>query len=371
MKTKKRLALLAVCLLVVALLLLLLGNEQLARTAHLALLGRSADMDVSCYERPAGEHSFPRFDPAEERVRLAGGRNIFFHETSCFAGEGDDGAGAGAEAEAEAELNCRQACAVESAARLNPGMSVNLLFLSAAGPSNRTAGLVDQLLRYGNVRVMRLLVAEYLRDTPLERWFAEGRVLRTSYWPRSHMSDVLRYLTLWKFGGIYLDLDVVVTRSLEDLSNFAGAEDWMDVAAGVIGLAANGLGRRVADACLRDLMRNFRGNLWGNNGPGVITRTLQKFCAVEHAKDMTTERCSGFQVFPPSAFYPIFYKEWRRYFTMIDSNETMQMIEEARAIHVWNKLSASEVVRVGSEVPYALLAQKHCPRIYNSCGPYF
>lgn len=73
-------------------------------------------------------------------------------------------------------------------------------------------------------------------------------------------------------------------RSLEDLSNFAGAEDWYDVAAGVIGFSAVGLGRRVADACLRDLMRNFRGNVWGNNGPGVITRTLRKFCAVDHVR---------------------------------------------------------------------------------------
>ncbi|XP_023247774.1 lactosylceramide 4-alpha-galactosyltransferase-like, partial [Copidosoma floridanum] len=206
-----------------------------------------------------------------EQARLSSGKNIFFHETSCF----------GRETNHQLEFNCRQACAVESAARANPGMSVNLLFLSPSAPSNRTRKLLDLLLRYDNVRVKRILVDDYIKESPLERWYEDG-VLGTSRWPRSHMSDILRYLTLWRFGGVYLDLDVVIIKSLEDLSNFAGAEDWMDVAAGVIGFSASGLGRRVANACLRDLLRNFRGNVWGNNGPGVITRTLQKFCAVKN-----------------------------------------------------------------------------------------
>lgn len=67
--------------------------------------------------------------------------------------------------------------------------------------------------------------------------------------------------------------------------NFAGAEDWEDVAAGVIGFSTTGLGRRIADACLRDLKKNFRGNIWGNNGPGVITRTLQKLCATKYVRE--------------------------------------------------------------------------------------
>ena len=75
-------------------------------------------------------------------------------------------------------------------------------------------------------------------------------------------------------------------RSLEGLVNFAGAEDWDDVAAGVMGFGMDDLGRRVAEACLRDLKRNFRGNVWGNNGPGVITRILQKLCATQYVSQI-------------------------------------------------------------------------------------
>ena len=69
---------------------------------------------------------------------------------------------------------------------------------------------------------------------------------------------------------------------MENLTNFAGAEDWIDVASGIMSLSSTGFGHRIANACLRDLMRNFRGDIWGNNGPGVITRTLQKFCTTRY-----------------------------------------------------------------------------------------
>lgn len=128
------------------------------------------------------------------------GKNIFFHETSCF---GDSGL---------IELNCRQACAVESAALMNPGMLVNLLLLSPSPPSNHTAKLLKYLIDYKNVKISRIYINEYIGNTPLEQWYANGKVLESSQWPRSHMSDILRYLTLWRFGGIYLDLDVVIVK---------------------------------------------------------------------------------------------------------------------------------------------------------------
>jgi len=200
--------------------------------------------------------------------KLVPGKNIFFHETSCFGEEG-------------LVLNARQACAVESAARMNPSMTVYLLFVSKSQFSNSTHEIVKQLLNYRNIRIRHIYPERYVKDTPLETWYTSG-ALKKSRWPVSHMSDLLRYLTLWKYGGIYIDLDVVVSSSLEDLRNFAGAEDWDDVAAGIIGFDMSNLGRRIADACIRDLKKNFRGDLWGNNGPGVITRTLQKFCGTKY-----------------------------------------------------------------------------------------
>ncbi|XP_011301363.1 lactosylceramide 4-alpha-galactosyltransferase isoform X2 [Fopius arisanus] len=313
--------------------------------------------DISCYVETSAPGSLEVILTTEDKNSPRASNNIFFHETSCFGDEG-------------ITLTPRQACAVESAARMNPTMQVYLLVLSHSNFSVVTKEIVEALSAYKNVKIRRIFMEEYVKNTPLEEWWASG-ILRTSKWPRSHMSDILRYLTLWKFGGIYLDLDVVVTTSLEKLTNFAGAEDWEDVAAGVLGFGMSGLGRRIADACLRDLKKNFRGDVWGNNGPGVITRTLQKLCATKYARDMTTKRCRGFTVYPPSSFYPIHYKKWKLYFDENEKNTTMTIINRALAIHVWNKLSGSEVISPPSNVPYATVASEFCPKIYSRSGKFF
>lgn len=66
-----------------------------------------------------------------------------------------------------------------------------------------------------------IFIYRYLDNTPLKVIHATG-ALNYSLWPVAHSSDVLRYTTLYKFGGIYLDLDVLVLKPLNDLSNFAG-----------------------------------------------------------------------------------------------------------------------------------------------------
>lgn len=68
----------------------------------------------------------------------------------------------------------------------------------------------------------------------------------------SHASDYLRFLTLYKFGGIYMDLDVVVQKSFEKVElNFAGAESIHDVGSGIISFSQNGIGHEIASRCAR------------------------------------------------------------------------------------------------------------------------
>lgn len=49
----------------------------------------------------------------------------------------------------------------------------------------------------------------------------------------------------------------------------------------------------------------------------------------------------------------------------------MQIVNKAMAIHVWNKFSKFEKVDVNNDVPYVIIARKHCPKIFNNCGKIF
>lgn len=69
------------------------------------------------------------------------------------------------------------------------------------------------------------------------------------------MSDFLRYLVLYKYGGIYLDLDVVVQKNLDELpANFCGIEkeelEIADLNVAVFGLQ-NKTGHHISELCLR------------------------------------------------------------------------------------------------------------------------
>jgi hypothetical protein len=71
----------------------------------------------------------------------------------------------------------------------------------------------------------------------------------------------------------------VWNRSLDELGNdYVGVESQFSVASCVLSFSSSGIGHVVADRCVEELRTNFRGNIWGHNGPGLITRVLLKMC---------------------------------------------------------------------------------------------
>lgn len=54
------------------------------------------------------------------------------------------------------------------------------------------------------------------------------------------------------------------------------------MAAGILGFDTSKLGRHIVNECIHEIRNNFRGDIWGYNGPGVITRVLQRICLTEN-----------------------------------------------------------------------------------------
>lgn len=333
---------------IIFMLLMLFKEPQLMIKAKFTIFGS----EIDCF-RDHGMNTLP--DILEETSVPTNA--IFFHETSC----GSSQAG-------RILITGRQACAVESAALLHPNRKVYMLFTS---PGTIIPGIGDDsdlalnaLQSYENVNLGHVNFPKYINNTPLEHLYSSGKI-EMSYYAGSHASDILRYLTLWRYGGVYLDLDVVITKNLDELGeNYAGSESKTNVAAGVIGLGSNGLGHTWASSCLDDLSKSFNGFNWGHNGPGVITRLLQKLCGVAEAYDMLNNNCGGFQVMPPNAFYPIAWWNWTLYFDPLLADRTLAVVESSYAIHVWNKHSSR--TKVWKDSAYARVAQKFCPKVYKA-----
>ncbi|XP_031632385.1 lactosylceramide 4-alpha-galactosyltransferase-like [Contarinia nasturtii] len=290
------------------------------------------------------------------------GKTIFFHETSCSTNN-------------LVHLNARQACAIESAALLNPNWDVFVMFASPVGcVLNETTArppIISALESYANINFRNINLWTYAANTPLEHWFLSDKLFFSEYL-NSHVSDFLRYVSLYKFGGLYLDLDVIVQKTIENMNaNYAGAESENFVAAGVINFEHDGIGHEIADMCVREFYENFRYNDWGFNGPGVITRTLKKICHVDEPLKMSPQKCLGFKVYAPNTFYAVPWPKWDLFFDVDKLNQTIEMTKNSIAIHVWNKHSSKRRLKVGTKAAYGLIAEKNCPKVYVSSGEYF
>uniref|UniRef100_A0A8D8LHY0 Lactosylceramide 4-alpha-galactosyltransferase n=1 Tax=Cacopsylla melanoneura TaxID=428564 RepID=A0A8D8LHY0_9HEMI len=305
--------------------------------------------NIQCLYSQDNDKSFAYKDLTRLKVRP---NSIFFLETSC-------------KHEAGVDLSPRQACSIESAALMNPHRQLYVVIISSVGNQTRSP-VIQRLYEYRNVQIVQVDLVHLFQNTPLYRFYIEDNIL-TSLWPLSHMSDLLRYVTLYKYGGTYLDLDFVVIKSLEHLHNYAGAESSVAVAAGVIHLDH---GHWLSSAAVSELRSHFKATEWGANGPGVLTRLLKNECEYQSYSETLT-RCKNFTIYPPSYFYPIHWPHWADYFNETAAAAVMTKLEPSLAVHVWNSFAKQTPVQLKSEQPYAQLARRFCPRISDLAGDTF
>lgn len=152
------------------------------------------------------ERNEDAFEPEHfEAEPVHGKNNIIFIETRCAIKPNEI-------EDSGLLLTKRQACAIESAAKMNPDASVHLLFTCPMnGGMTASPRYVKELFRYPNVKIWKLDIPGFLAGTSLQDWDFKGH-LEKSNWPVEHSSDVLRYVSLLKYGGTYLDLDVIIRK---------------------------------------------------------------------------------------------------------------------------------------------------------------
>lgn len=105
---------------------------------------------------------------------------------------------------------------------------------------------IDELRKYENIHLRNMDLWQYSSGTPVAEWARTNDLFKSKFL-YEHMSDYLRAVTLYKFGGLYLDLDIVVQKSLKDLGEDFIGDDWGSVVAGgVMHLNNFGIGREVS-----------------------------------------------------------------------------------------------------------------------------
>lgn len=249
-------------------------------------------------------------------------------------------------------LTAREACSIESACRHSGNYTVHLL--STGNISSRECQYLRLLSRLPNFRSSGLNASAELAGTPLAPLYAEGGPLHRSPHVVAHLSDFLRYVVLWKRGGVYLDTDVIVMRSLKGIRNSVFYQSRVQDDAVANGILFFDKQHPVLGALIGKCARVYSPEKWTSCGPALVS-PLALDAYFSHRLNFIDE----------SAFFAIPYEKWETLFNPKSAPEVLRAINSSYGVHFWNKLSKNTRVVTGSRSAMDIFAHTRCPDVYR------
>ena len=259
------------------------------------------------------------------------------------------------------KLTSKELCVLESVAKYHPTNQVYLLLTSPIF-EDENFDIVKH--KYGNLHAKYLHVPSLLYGSPIAdlNWI---EIIEDSKYSVSHLSDIIRYLILYNFGGTYLDLDALIIKPLPNLTNFLGRESLQVeyLAAGVLRFQK---GHPILEAFLQYLKYNFNGQDWSANGPKLVTKVMQELCHTPELSQMTSDKCLGIHVFDPHAFYPVPWRNWQDLY----QSELHHELYDSYSVHLWGRHSSQiKLEDLPGNAAIIKLAKTHCPISLNILNP--
>ncbi|ERM95226.1 lactosylceramide 4-alpha-galactosyltransferase [Amborella trichopoda] len=249
----------------------------------------------------------------------------------------------------------REFFTVESVFKSHPSACV--LILSKAMDSRKGNIVLRPLLTKG-YRVMAIAPDfEYLfRKTDAEAWFNQlgrGNVDPGEVSLGQNLSNLLRLAVLYKFGGVYIDSDVIVMKSFAGLRNAIGAQT-VDLETGKWSRLNNAVmafdkSHPLLYKFIEEFALTFDGNKWGHNGPYLVSRVVER-------PDF------NFTVLPPMAFYPVNWSKIPSFFRRPSNGKELKWVlaklghirRVSYAVHLWNRHSKRLRVEDGSIISHLM-----------------
>ncbi|XP_046513806.1 alpha-1,4-N-acetylglucosaminyltransferase [Equus quagga] len=253
-------------------------------------------------------------------------------------------------------------CAVESAARIYPEQPVVFLMKglndSTQLPPNSTASAFSLLSAIDNVFLFPLDMKRLFEDTPLSSWYAQVNSSTERHWLYVS-SDACRLAVIWKYGGVYMDTDVISIRPIPD-ENFLAAQSSKISSNGVFGFLPR---HPFLWGCMENFVEHYNSAIWGHQGPDLMTRMLRVWCKLGDFQEVSDLRCLNLSFLHPQRFYPIPFRQWRRYYEVWDTDPSFN---DSYALHLWNYMNKEgRTVVQGSNTLAENLYRKHCPRTHR------
>lgn len=186
---------------------------------------------------------------------------------------------------------------------------------------------------------------ELLKGTPTHIFASAWFEWRKTKYYATHYSELVRLAALYKYGGIYLDSDIIVLKSLSSLSNCVGKEDRL--AGGSLNGAVMAFKRNSVFMmeCLKEFYMTYDDTRLRWNGADLLTRVARRFLSIRNRSVRQLE----LNVQPSFMFFPIAPQNISRYFTAptTETEKAQQdvlfrkILNESFTFHFWNSFTSS------------------------------
>lgn len=136
---------------------------------------------------------------------------------------------------------------------MNPDREIYFLVTAPVDFNDYPANdFIRALQTYPNIHFKYFDVIDITDKTPLDEWIHNATLFQ-SYFIDVHVSDVYRLVILWRYQGIYLDLDMLVLENLDNIpTNLVCVESEVNHQVGTAIFSVNGeLGREIIELCLK------------------------------------------------------------------------------------------------------------------------
>ncbi|WZY92078.1 hypothetical protein YC2023_064407 [Brassica napus] len=257
----------------------------------------------------------------------------------------------------------REMLAVDTLFTTNPNACLVILSNSLDSPRGYT--ILKPFLDQGfNLVAVTLDIPFLVKNTPAEAWLKKlksGKMDPGSIPLFMHLSDLTRLAVLYKYGGIYLDTDIIFLNSVTGLRNAIGAQSldpetkrWTRLNNAVM---VFDIYHPLMHEFLQEYSTTFDGNRWGYNSPYLVSRVIQR---LGHKPEY------NLTIFPPNAFYPVNWLKILRLFKKPTTTGEVKWVEKtvqdmtkgSYMIHLWNKVTRKMKIEEGS-VMHKLIST-HC-----------
>jgi lactosylceramide 4-alpha-galactosyltransferase len=258
-------------------------------------------------------------------------------------------------------------------ARANPTLNIYIVFISLHRKLTiEMSKPLNALLTYSNVHIVLLKFSQFAKETPAETFIANGG-LKESHFPVEHTSDVFRLQLLWKYGGTYLDSDMIVRKSLAQLgTNFACTDGEQGIVSNAFLNFDRNKGRHMVETFITDQLENFNETAWGFNGPQSFSKVATKICkGLDTNKLKKMKTCDGFHIHPRHYCFPILPTHYKKIFKTNFTKILTKKSKHAVTVHLWNKLTKNITTSKNEKNFFTTLARSFCPKVFKAVDSEF